>query len=213
MILQKVTVILIAALVFAMPGRNIGGEEMSASGKKVLMVIAGRNFRDEEYKEPRQVLEEAGVRISVASSTPRECRGVYGMTVRPDLLLDDANMSNYDGIVFVGGPGSDEYYNNFKAHSLIQEAFETGKVVAAICIAPQTLANAGIIKGKRVTAFSSVKGGLTAAGAIYTGKDTEIDGTIITASGPGAAKEFGRAILKALSAEPSPSSQEELGEK
>ncbi len=172
---------------------------MSASGKKVLMVVPGRNFRDEEYKEPRQVLEEAGVQITVASSSLEECRGVYGMTTQPDLLLDDTNMGDYDGILFVGGPGSDEYFNNPKAHSLAQEAFEAGKVVAAICIAPQTLANAGIIKGKRVTAFSSVKGGLTAAGAIYTGKDTEVDGSIITASGPGAGKEFGRAIVQALS--------------
>jgi len=185
---------------------------MPASGKKVLMVVAGRNFRDEEYEDPREILEEAGVQITVASLSLGECRGVYGMTVQPDLLLDDTNMSDYDGILFVGGSGSDEYFNNASAHSLVQEAFEAGKVVAAICIASQTLANAGIIKGKRVTAFSSVKDGLTAAGAIYTGKDTEIDGTIITASGPGAAKEFGRAIVQALSGEPTPL-KEELGEK
>lgn len=68
----------------------------------------------------------------------------------------------------------------------------------AICIAPVTLANAGILEGKRTTAFPSVESDLKARGANYTGNPVERDGKIITGSGPEAATEFGKTIVAAL---------------
>jgi protease I len=61
-----------------------------------------------------------------------------------------------------------------------------------------TLANAGVLSGRRATVFSSEAGKLKAKGAEYTGAKVERDGKIITGSGPEAAEEFGRAIVKAL---------------
>jgi len=71
--------------------------------------------------------------------------------------------------------------------------------LAAICIAPVTLARAGLLKGRKTTVWSSEAGKLKAAGAVYTGKSLERDGNIITASGPTAAIEFGSQLLKVLS--------------
>ncbi|MBU1153352.1 DJ-1/PfpI family protein [bacterium] len=106
--------------------------------------------------------------------------------------------ANYDAIVFVGGGGSSEYWNNPAAHKIAKEMAVMGKVVGAICIAPVILANAGILNGKKATVFPSEIERLKAKGAIYTCAGVEIDGRIITANGPQSAALFGEAIVAAL---------------
>lgn len=166
--------------------------------KSVLMVIARKDFRDEEYQKPRQILEEKNIRVSTASSSTSPSTGVKGLTVTPDLLLDQVDANNFHAVVFVGGGGSREYFHNVKAHALAREMFEASKTVAAICIAPVILANSGILKGKRATVFPSETKSLIASQAQYTGTEVEKDGNIITANGPDAAENFGRVLLAAL---------------
>jgi protease I len=84
------------------------------------------------------------------------------------------------------------------AYKVVNDAVNRNKILAAICIAPVTLAKAGALKGKRATVWSSESGQLKAGGAIYTGKNVEKDANIITAAGPFAAKEFGEELVKAL---------------
>jgi protease I len=167
-------------------------------GKGILMIIAHRDFRDEEYKEPRQIFEVKGATITVASSSLEIAKGALGAQVKPDLLLKDVAMGDYDAIVFAGGPGAKEYWDDPVAHAVAQEAIAQGKVLAAICIAPATLAKAGVLQGKKATVFSSEKGTLKAGGANYTGASVERDGLIITANGPKAAAEFAEEIVEAL---------------
>lgn len=87
-------------------------------GKKALMIIASRNFRDEEYIEPRRILEREGVDVTVASSSLSVSRGMFGATAKPDKLIQDVNTSDYDAILFIGGSGSSEYWNNLTAHKI-----------------------------------------------------------------------------------------------
>ncbi len=167
-------------------------------GKKALMIIASSNFRDEEYNEPRRILEGAGVKITVASSSLEVAKGMLGGSAKPDILISQVDVSDYDAILFIGGSGASEYWNDPTTHTIAKEAVKQGKVLGAICIAPTTLANAGVLTGKKVTAFSSEVAKLRSKGANYTGADVEIDGRIITASGPGAAVKFGQKIVQAL---------------
>ena len=167
-------------------------------GKSILMIIAHRDFRDEEYQEPRRIFEARGATISVASSSLDVAKGALGTQVKPALLLKDVAVGDYDAIVFVGGPGAQEYWDDPVAHAVAQEAVAQGKVLAAICIAPATLAKAGVLKGKEATVFSSEREELKACGANYTGASVERDGLIITANGPRAAARFAEEIAKAL---------------
>jgi len=167
-------------------------------GKKVVMIIAARNFRDEELRLPREILEGQGAEVTLASTTLDEAVGMFGAKAKPDILLRDVKVEDYDAIIFVGGSGASRYWNDPTAHEIAREAVEQGKVLGAICIAPVTLANAGVLSGKRATIFGSEAGKLKAKGAEYTGAKVERDGKIITGSGPEAAEEFGRAIVKAL---------------
>lgn len=165
---------------------------------KILMVLAPQDFRDEEYQKPRQILEQAGGEITVASKGVSEARGLLGAKAKVDKNLNEVKADDYDAVVFIGGPGASIYFDDQQALSLAEAAYNSGKIVGAICIAPSVLANAGLLQGKRATAFSSEKDNLTAKGAQYTGESATVDGKIITANGPGAAEEFGKKLVEAL---------------
>jgi peptidyl-prolyl cis-trans isomerase A (cyclophilin A) len=168
------------------------------TGKKVLFVVAPRNFRDEEYFEPKTVLNNAGVQVVTASLTKGELIGSMGKTAMSDILLSNAKINDYEAVVFIGGPGANIFWNNTTAHELAKEALNSGKVVAAICLAPNTLAKAGILSGKKCTAFSSIKKDMKSSGCTFTGSRIEVDGNIVTASGPEAAQEFAHTILRLI---------------
>lgn len=168
-------------------------------GKKVAMVIAHQRFRDEEYLRPKEILEKEGVAITTVSSKKDIAIGMIEAKVKPDLTLEELKVKDYDALLFIGGSGAEEYWNNLKAHSLAIEAIQRGKILGAICIAPVVLANAGLLYGKKATVFDSEADKIKGKGAVYNGAPVERDGNIITASGPDAADQFGKAIVEALS--------------
>ncbi len=171
---------------------------MKLGGKKVLMVIASTNFRDEEYSDPRKALEDAGARVIVACSSLNTAKGKLGLEVKPDILISNVKEGDYDGIVFVGGGGSKEYFESPVAHRLAQNFYGKGKLTSAICIAPAILANAGLLKDKKATSFPSSEEILRAKGAAFTGSGVEHDGKIVTGVGPEAAKKFGEKLVEVL---------------
>ncbi|MGC9019575.1 MAG: DJ-1/PfpI family protein [Candidatus Bipolaricaulaceae bacterium] len=167
-------------------------------GQKVAMIITSQNFRDEELLKPKEILEKAGLKVFVVSTTRSEVRGMLGAKVTPDLLLSELSAEDYAAIVFVGGVGASQYWDDPLAHEICRKALEKGKVLGAICIAPVTLARAGVLSGKKATVFPTEAEKLREKGAIYTGAKVEKDGRIITASGPEAAKDFAKALIEAL---------------
>ncbi|MFH0819578.1 MAG: DJ-1/PfpI family protein [bacterium] len=172
---------------------------MDLSGKKILMVIAPENFRDTEYFEPKKALEEYAVQVRVASTQIGQAHGADEGVVQIDLTLTEVNVNDYDGVVFVGGPGMVEMVEHQGLIQLAQNFYQAGKLVAGICVAAAILAKAGILTGKRATCWGGAKNYLVQGGAIYTGASVEVDGKIITANGPPAAHEFGHKIAEALS--------------
>jgi len=169
-------------------------------GKRVVMIIAHENFRDEEFQEPYDLLTRLGARVEIASTSLDEAKGMLGKRVRPTMLLEEVDPNHFDAVIFVGGSGAAGYFNDSRALGLARRAYEAGKVVAAICIAPVILANAGVLRGKRATVWNGdFVRKLEANGANYTGNSVEVDGKVITANGPRAARAFAEAIAKALS--------------
>ncbi len=196
--MKQILLILLTGILIT--GSAQGGEELERiEGKKVLMIIASSNFRDEEYKEPREILEAQGAKVTIASSTLKGCRGMLGLYVQPDILLNRVKVEDYDAILFIGGSGASEYWDSKIAHGIAQEAVRQDKVLGAICIAPVTLANAGVLKGKRATVWPSEGIKIRNLGAQYIPSSVQVDGKVITADGPRSARAFGEAIVKALS--------------
>lgn len=166
--------------------------------KKVLMVVSRKDFRDSELFEPKELFEGRGIAVKIASSAD-QAKGSAGAAIKPDLALKDVNPEDFDAVVFVGGNGAAEYWDDPTAQQLARRAGRDNKVVAAICIAPVILARAGVLKGKHATVWYSEAGELESCGAVYTGNGTEADGRIVTASGPEQSREFARRIIAVLS--------------
>jgi protease I len=165
---------------------------------KALLVIAPKNFRDEEYFHTKEELEKADIETATTSKKTDDVIGMMGGIVTPDKPLDIINLNYYDAVVFIGGNGSSVYFDDNQALELAKKAYTSGKLVAAICIAPSILANAGLLRGKKATSYPSEEGNLTQKGADYTGAGVTADGRIITADGPASAHDFGKAIAAAL---------------
>jgi protease I len=191
---------LIGVSVLMVAGGGFGKEPdvKILAGKKVVMIVAYRDFRDEEFFTPYSVLKDAGAEVIVASSHEGKARGMLGKVVDVNRLVGDVAVTNFDAVVFIGGSGAQEYFNNPIAHRLAQDAVFYKKVLGAICIAPETLANAGVLKGKKVTGFASIKPALGKAGALLQNQPVVCDGSLITADGPQSASGFGAAVVEAL---------------
>lgn len=175
--------------------------------KKIVMIIAFRDFRDEEYFVPRRILEEAGVRVVIVSSKKDTAIGADGGEAEVNLLVEEINIADFDAVIFIGGPGALKYLDNDDSYKLAQETIFQNKVLAAICIAPTILAKAGVLKGKKATVWSGAVDKssvriLEHNGAEYLSEAVVVDGKIITGNGPGAAKEFGEEIVKLLTPTP-----------
>jgi protease I len=168
--------------------------------KKVAIIIAFKNFRDEEYFTLQQLLEEGGAEIKVVSDELGMASGVDGGEVEVEIKLSDLNVSDFDAVVFIGGSGALGHLDNEDSYRVAKDVVAQGKVLAAICISPTILAKANVLQDKKATVWTSPldknpKKVLEGGGAEYQDKDVVVDNRIITANGPGAAKEFGEAIL------------------
>ena len=172
------------------------------SGKKVLFVICQENFRDEELAHPREEVAGAGAETEVASRERAPAKGMLGAVENPDLKILDARATDYDAVVAVGGRGTPEH--RWKDEDLLRslrEARDAGKVVGGICLSGATLAVAGVLKGQEATCYptDASRKEMEKGGAIFVEKPVVVSGKIVTASGPPAARDFGKALVSAIS--------------
>jgi len=174
-----------------------------ATGKKIAMIIAFKDFQDQEYFNTKEVLENQGAEIVNFSASSGKAIGAYGGEVEVAKILDELEVKDFDAVVFIGGPGASNYIDDSKCHRIAKEAILQDKILGAICIAPAILAKAGVLHGKKATVWTSLMDKSAAKilkenGADYQDKDVVVDGKIITANGPAAAKKFGQAIAEVL---------------
>lgn len=170
--------------------------------KKVLLVVAHKGFQPVEYGMPKKVLTAAGITVVTASDQGGQAASaISGERAAVDITLDQAQVSDYDGVFFVGGPGALEHLDNHESYRIIRTAAASGKPWGAICISPRILAHAGVLKNKTATGWDGdgkLGSILETVGATYVPEPVVTDGTLITAQGPVAATEFGKAIAAAL---------------
>lgn len=171
----------------------------SRISKSVLIVIAPKDFRDEEFKEPYELLTNSGIKVVVASTDTSPSKGMLGMVVKPQTLLEAVEPESFDAIVVIGGTGCQVLWNNETLHKIIKKFDEKKKTIGAICIAPVVLARAGILKDKKATVYPGVAEEIIPLCANYTTAELQVSEHVITASGPKAAKDFAKAILEAIS--------------
>ena len=170
---------------------------------KILIAIAPQKFRDEELSEPIAALQKAGFEFEIASTRRGPCTGMLGAKTTATLSFDDIDPKRYEGLVIVGGIGSQtDLWDDEMLTPIVKMFHQSGKVVAAICLATVVLARAGILKGKKATYYESPASfrEMKIGGAVITNAPVVKDGRIITANGPPASKAFAAEIVHALTA-------------
>jgi len=174
--------------------------------RKIAMVIAFRDFRDVEYFIPRDIFAGAEVEVTAVSTEKGIAIGADGGEVEVRTSAAEFRVENFDSVVFIGGPGMAKQLDNSEFQQIAREAVENNKILGAICVAPAVLAKAGLLQGKKATVWSSpldksaVKI-LKENGADFQSESVVVEGNIITANGPGAAKEFAEKICFNLTKE------------
>lgn len=169
--------------------------------KKVAIIVAFKDFRDEEYFIPKEILENKGIKTKTFSNEKGIAVGRFGGEVEIKETINNINVDNFDAIVFVGGSGAVEFIDNNVSYGIIKKSKD--KIIGAICIAPIILAKAGALKNKKCTVWSSSmdKSAIKTIkenGGTYKQEQVVIDGNIITAENHEASKLFGQSIVKML---------------
>ncbi len=198
LVFQKFPSLIVSTTSTLSKNNNLTSTNMN---KKILMVIAFQDFRDEEYFVPKEILEKNGFTVETVSSQIGLAIGVEGGEIEVSKTAKEIETKNYDGVIFVGGPGMTEELDNLDFQKLARDFNQENKLVSAICIAPALLAKAKLLENKRATVWSSPLDKsaikiLRENGSIYADQPVVVDGKIITANGPEAAKDFGEAIVK-----------------
>src|SRR2546425_3457113 len=174
---------------------------MKLDGKKILMVIPHTQCRDEEFFEPKKILEDEGAKVVVASTTVRMCRGMKGGTAQAEIAIADAKADDYAGIILCGGTSVPEFFwNDKKLQELVAAMSAAGKLVAAICLSTVVLAKAKLLAGQEATVYFLPQAieELKNAGATYVKETLVIHGNLILAEGPPDSQRFRQAIRAAL---------------
>ena len=175
---------------------SAGAAEVSLNGKRIAMIIGFTGYDTSELHEPKKAFEAKGATVHVVSTQIGDAISGGGVGAKVDMTIDQLNAMEYDAVIFVGGSGAGEFYDNAKAHAVAKKLLKENKVLASICAASTTLAKAGVLKGKQATGY--YKAPIVEHGGHYSNQFVVKDGNLITAIGPNVVKEFTREIILAL---------------
>ena len=165
--------------------------------KSALLILAQKGYQDVELQGTRDGLTAAGFKVVLASTKKGECVGKFDGREMAQIGLKDVKVKDYDRVAFIGGPGMMQAWQDEEMKRVAREAVENDIVLGAICIAPKILASAEVLVGKKATVANGdgdQDGFLALHDCEYTGEPVTVDGKIVTANGPDAAEEFGKAL-------------------
>ncbi len=173
---------------------------------KTVAILATDGFEQAELIEPRKALDQAGADTVVIAPKSGEIKGWdmkdWGDTVTVNKTLDEVKPDQFDALLLPGGVmNPDRLRMNPKAVDFVRDFSQSGKPIAAICHGPWMLVEAGIVRGKTITSWPSLKTDIRNAGGNWVDKEVVTDGQFITSRKPDDIPAFNRAIVEHFSHE------------
>ena len=165
-----------------------------------LAFLVDNYFEQIELTQTREILEEYGHQTVLIATQQLNLQGMEGDVnkkdhFRADLLLKDAKATDYDALILPGGTvNADRLRVNTRAQTFVQDFLSGDRLVAAICHAPWLLISSGVVKGKNITGYRSLKDDLSNAGAHYHDEPVVYDTNLITSRKPDDISAFAQAI-------------------
>ena len=172
-------------------------------GKKVA-ILTETGFEEVELTSPKQALEEAGAEVHIVSPQKEKVKAWdhdhWSIELNVDKNIDDVKEEDYDALVLPGGVlNPDKLRTNENAVSFVKEFLDSGKPVAAICHGPQTLIETGLLEGRTMTSYPSVKTDLINAGVTWVDKEVVVDNGLVTSRSPKDLEAFNKKMLEEIS--------------
>ncbi len=165
-----------------------------------VLIVATDGFEEWELFGPRQILQQRGVEVLLASPKLDPIQATVhddpGKTIRPDLTIDDANADDFDALVLPGGVRNpDQLRMHGNVIALITRFAEQDKPIAAICHGPWLLVEADLLRDRTATAWPSIRTDLRNAGAMVVDEPAVTDGKIVTSRNPDDVEAFTEALV------------------
>src|SRR6478672_12533852 len=173
------------------------------SGKTIAFLVASEGIERVELTDPWQAVTDAGatpVLLSPEEGDVQTFDHLDKAEKRPvDRTVSSASVDDYDALVLPGGVANpDALRTDDDAVSFVRDFVASGKPVAAICHAPWTLIEAGVLGGRTLTSWPSLRTDITNAGGTWVDQEVVVDGNLITSRNPDDLKAFSAALLDAV---------------
>jgi deglycase len=174
--------------------------EQKLKGKRVA-ILAADMFEEVELTKPRAALEDAGAKVDLVSLEGGEVQGFdhydRSRSYPVDRTVEEARADDYDALLLPGGVGNpDNLRQDENAVGFVRDFFEQGKPVAAICHAPWTLVEAGVVRGRKLTSFPSLQTDIRNAGGDWVNEKVVVDDGLVTSRNPGDIPAFNEKMIE-----------------
>lgn len=150
-----------------------------------ILIITADNTQDLEFFYPYYRLNEEGYHVDVATPKGGSFKGKMGMGLKDTRAITDVRAQDYALLYIPGGKAPAELRENDQVIALVKQFAASGKPIAAICHGPQVLVTAGLVRGRKISAYPEVRKEIEEAGGQWADEALAIDGTFITARVPG----------------------------
>jgi protease I len=172
------------------------------SGKRVA-ILTENGFEEVELTSPKKALEEAGAKVDIVSPQPGKVKAWdhdhWSIELPVDVQVEKAKVEDYDALMIPGGViNPDQMRINKHCVEFAQQFLELGKPVAAICHGPQLLIETGMIDGRNMTSYPSIKTDLENAGVIWVDKEVVTDNGLVTSRSPKDLDAFNKKMIEEI---------------
>ncbi|HEU6449218.1 MAG TPA: type 1 glutamine amidotransferase domain-containing protein [Verrucomicrobiae bacterium] len=172
------------------------------AGKKIA-ILATDGFEQDELLSPLEALREANADVKIVAPHDDKIKGWkytdWGKKVDVDLTLDTARAEEFDALFLPGGViNPDHLRREPKAVQFVKSFFQTGKPVGAICHGPQMLIEADVVRGRKLTSFTSIQTDLKNAGADWLDQEVVVDSGLVTSRSPDDLPAFNSKLIEEI---------------
>lgn len=172
-----------------------------------ILIIATDGFEEWELFGPRQILQQRGAEVVLASLKRDPIQATIdddpGKTIRPDLTVDEVNPDDFDALILPGGVRNpDQLRLHGRVIELIRAFADQDKPIGAICHGPWLLVEADLLRGRTATSWPSIRTDLRNAGANVVDEAAVTDGKIVTSRNPDDVEAFTAALVDLIELAP-----------
>ncbi|WP_373709967.1 type 1 glutamine amidotransferase domain-containing protein [Kaistella sp.] len=177
---------------------------MSNLKNKKVAILAADGYEQSELECPMKALKDAGAKIEIISLKSGVIKAMkdhqWSNSVSVDKIVSEIDCADYDALLLPGGViNPDALRANADAVNFVKGFFKANKPVAAICHAPQTLINAEVVSGKKMTSYKSISADLKNAGANWVDQEVVTDGNLTTSRSPEDLPAFNQRMIEEFS--------------